>query len=112
MFIRANHESDLQGFEPDFTVINPCSQVNEDWKKHGLNSEVAVVFNVEKKCAAIFGTWYGGENKKGIFSMMNYWLPMENPPQLPMHCASNVGKDGDSALFFGSLRHGQDNVVC
>lgn len=101
MFIRANHESDLHGFEPDFTVINACSQVNEDWKKHGLNSEVAVVFNVEKKCAVIFGTWYGGENKKGIFSMMNYWLPMENPPQLPMHCSSNVGKDGDSALFFG-----------
>ena len=46
MFIRANHESDLQGFEPDFTVINACSQVNEDWKRHGLNSEVAVVFNV------------------------------------------------------------------
>jgi len=101
MFIRANHESDLQGFEPDFTVINACSQVNVDWKRHGLNSEVAVVFNVEKKCAVIFGTWYGGENKKGIFSMMNYWLPMENPPQLPMHCSSNVGKDGDSALFFG-----------
>ena len=101
MFIRANNESDLQGFEPDFTVINACSQVNEDWKKHGLNSEVAVVFNVEKKCAVIFGTWYGGENKKGIFSMMNYWLPMENPPQLPMHCSANVGKDNDSALFFG-----------
>jgi phosphoenolpyruvate carboxykinase (ATP) len=101
MFIRANRESDLQGFEPDFTVINACSQVNEDWKKHGLNSEVAVVFNIEKKCAVIFGTWYGGENKKGIFSMMNYWLPMENPPQLPMHCSANVGKDGDSALFFG-----------
>ncbi|KAL3784057.1 hypothetical protein ACHAW5_004142 [Stephanodiscus triporus] len=101
MFIRANHESDLQGFEPDFTVINACSQVNEDWKRHGLNSEVAVVFNVEKKCAVIFGTWYGGENKKGIFSMMNYWLPMENPPQLPMHCSANVGKGGDSALFFG-----------
>jgi phosphoenolpyruvate carboxykinase (ATP) len=85
MFIRDNHASDLQGFEPDFTIINACSQVNEDWTKHGLNSEVAVVFNVEKMCAVIFGTWYGGENKKGIFSMMNYWLPMENPPQLPMH---------------------------
>ncbi|KAL7442459.1 hypothetical protein ACHAXH_009241 [Discostella pseudostelligera] len=101
MFIRANDASDLEGFEPDFTVINACSQVDEDWKKHGLNSEVAVVFNVEKKCAVIFGTWYGGENKKGIFSLMNYWLPMENPPQFPMHCSANVGKDGDSALFFG-----------
>jgi ATP-dependent phosphoenolpyruvate carboxykinase len=101
MFIRANHESDLDGFEPDFTVINACSQVDEDWKRHGLNSEVAVVFNVEKKCAVIFGTWYGGENKKGIFSLMNYWLPMQNPPQFPMHCSANVGKAGDSALFFG-----------
>lgn len=101
MFIRADHESDLEGFEPDFTVINACSQVDEDWERHGLNSEVAVAFNVEKKCAVIFGTWYGGENKKGIFSLMNYWLPMEDPPQFPMHCSANVGKDGDSALFFG-----------
>jgi len=99
MFIRANDESDLEGFEPDFTVINACSQVNEDWKKHGLNSEVAVVFNIEKKCAVIFGTWYGGENKKGIFSLMNYWLPNEG--SLPMHCSANVGKKGDSCLFFG-----------
>lgn len=101
MFIRANSESDLSGFEPDFTIINACAKVNEDWKKHGLNSEVAVVFNIEKKCAVIFGTWYGGENKKGVFSLMNYWLPLQNPPQLPMHCSANVGKDGDSALFFG-----------
>jgi phosphoenolpyruvate carboxykinase (ATP) len=101
MFIRANRESDLRDFEPDFTVINACSEVNDEWKEHGLNSEVAVVFNVEKKVAVIFGTWYGGENKKGIFSMMNYWLPMENPPQLPMHCSANVGRDGDTALFFG-----------
>ena len=101
MFIRAHHPEDLDDFEPDFTVINACAQVDEDWKKHGLNSEVAVVFNVEKKCAVIFGTWYGGENKKGIFSLMNYWLPMESPPQFPMHCSANVGKDGDSALFFG-----------
>ena len=57
-------------------------QVNEDWKRHGLNSEVAVVFNVERKIALIFGTWYGGENKKGIFSLMNYWLPMQG--QFPM----------------------------
>lgn len=101
MFIRADEPSDLDGFEPDFTVINACSQVDEDWKKHGLNSEVAVVFNIEKKCAVIFGTWYGGENKKGIFSLMNYWLPLQNPPQFPMHCSANVGKNGDSALFFG-----------
>ena len=64
-----------------------------------MNSETAVVFNVEKKTAVIFGTWYGGENKKGIFSLMNYWLPMLG--HFPMHCSANVGKEGDVALFFG-----------
>lgn len=101
MFIRPETNEEIQNFDPDFTVINACSQVDEDWERHGLNSEVAVVFNVEKKTAVIFGTWYGGENKKGIFSLMNYWLPMAEPPQLPMHCSANVGKDGDTALFFG-----------
>jgi ATP-dependent phosphoenolpyruvate carboxykinase len=101
MFIRPQTKDEIRNFEPDFTVINACSLVDEDWERHGLNSEVAVVFNVEKKTAIIFGTWYGGENKKGIFSLMNYWLPMANPPQLPMHCSANVGKDGDTALFFG-----------
>lgn len=99
MFIRPEKESDLEGFEPDFTVINACSEVNEDWKRHNLNSDVAVVFNIEERKAVIFGTWYGGENKKGIFSLMNYWLPMQG--DLPMHCSANVGKNGDSALFFG-----------
>lgn len=84
MFIRPETEAELQGFDPDFTVINCCSQVDEDWKRHGINSETAVVFNVEKRAAVIFGTWYGGENKKGIFSLMNYWLPMQG--HFPMHC--------------------------
>lgn len=101
MFIRPTSEDQIENFEPDFTVINCCSQVDDDWERHGLNSDVAVVFNIEKKLAVIFGTWYGGENKKGIFSLMNYWLPMNDPPQLPMHCSANVGKNGDSALFFG-----------
>ena len=101
MFIRPTSKDQIENFEPDFTVINCCSQVDEDWERHGLNSDVAVVFNIEKKLAVIFGTWYGGENKKGIFSLMNYWLPMSDPPQLPMHCSANVGKDGDTALFFG-----------
>lgn len=101
MFIRPQNEDQIDGFEPDFTVLNCCSQVDDDWERHGLNSDVAVVFNIEKKLAVIFGTWYGGENKKGIFSLMNYWLPMNNPPQLPMHCSANVGKNGDTALFFG-----------
>jgi len=101
MFIRPEDGNDLDDFEPDFTIINCCSQVEDEWKRHGLNSDTAVVFNIEEKKAVIFGTWYGGENKKGIFSLMNYWLPMSDPPQFPMHCSANVGKDGDVALFFG-----------
>jgi ATP-dependent phosphoenolpyruvate carboxykinase len=101
MFVRPDDPSELDGFEPDFTVINCCSQIDEDWKKHGLHSETAVVFNLEKKTAVIFGTWYGGENKKGIFSLMNYLLPLMEKPMFPMHCSANVGKDGDVALFFG-----------
>ena len=98
MFIRPS-EADLKHFEPDFTVLNACKAVDEKWKEHGLNSEVFVVFDIERRLGIIGGTWYGGEMKKGIFSMMNYWLPMEG--KLGMHCAANVGKDGDSALFFG-----------
>ncbi len=98
MFIRPK-ETDLPDFEPDFTVLNACKTVDAKWKEHGLHSEVFVVFNVEKRLGIIGGTWYGGEMKKGIFSMMNYWLPMEG--KLGMHCAANVGDDGNSALFFG-----------
>jgi len=99
MFIRPNDPAELENFEPDFTVVNCCSQVDSDWEKHNLHSDTAVVFNVEKERAVIFGTWYGGENKKGIFSLMNYWLPMQG--HFPMHCSANVGKQGDVALFFG-----------
>jgi len=99
MFIRPQDSSDLEDFEPDFTVINCCNMVVEDWEELGLHSDTAVVFNIEKKTAVIFGTWYGGENKKGIFSLMNYWLPNDN--DLSMHCSANVGKEGDTALFFG-----------
>jgi ATP-dependent phosphoenolpyruvate carboxykinase len=101
MFIRPSSAAQIgpDNFDPDFTVINASSQSNERWQEHGLNSEVAVAINVEKKVAVIFGTWYGGENKKGIFSLMNYWLPLEGI--MPMHCSANVGKGGDTALFFG-----------
>jgi phosphoenolpyruvate carboxykinase (ATP) len=99
MFINANENENLFEQDPDFTIINACSVVNEDWKKHNLNSEVAIAFNIEKKLGVILGTWYGGENKKGIFSLMNYWLPLNNI--MAMHCSANVGKNGDSALFFG-----------
>ncbi len=99
MFIRPKNKEELNNFEPDFTIINACSVKNKDWMKQNLNSEVAIGFNIEKKVAIILGTWYGGENKKGIFSLMNYWLPLNNI--MSMHCSANVGKNGDSALFFG-----------
>jgi len=98
MFIRPNPIPE-ENFEPEFTVINACRIVDEDWEKHDLNSETVVAFNVEKKCAIILGTWYGGENKKGVFGMMNYWLPLEGI--MPMHCSANRGVNGDTALFFG-----------
>lgn len=98
MFIRPS-EGELADFAPQFTVYNACHLTNEKWVQHGLNSEVFVVFNIEKNVAIIGGTWYGGEMKKGIFTMMNYWLPLQGI--LSMHCSANVGKKGDVALFFG-----------
>ncbi len=98
MFIRPTG-SELEVFKSDFVVLNACKAVNDKWKEHGMNSEVFVLFDVENNIAIIGGTWYGGEMKKGIFSMMNYWLPLEG--KLAMHCSANVGVDGDTALFFG-----------
>jgi phosphoenolpyruvate carboxykinase (ATP) len=98
MFIRPTEE-ELESFEPDFVVYNACKAVDEKYKEHGLHSDVFVVFNIEENVALIGGTWYGGEMKKGIFSMMNYWLPLEG--KLSMHCSANVGKDDDVCLFFG-----------
>ena len=98
MFIRPT-PAELELFQSDFTFLNACKAVNDKWKEHGLNSEVFILFDVENNIAIVGGTWYGGELKKGIFSMMNYWLPLEG--KLSMHCSANVGKDGDTALFFG-----------
>ena len=98
MFIRPT-APELEVFKTDFVVLNACKAVNDKWKEHGLNSEVFVLFDVENNIAIIGGTWYGGEMKKGIFSMMNYWLPLEG--KLSMHCSANVGEKGDTALFFG-----------
>jgi len=98
MFIRPT-DTELEDFEPDFVVYNACKTTNEHYKEQGLNSDVFVVFNIEDNVSIIGGTWYGGEMKKGIFSMMNYWLPLEG--KLPMHCSANVGKDDDVCLFFG-----------
>jgi len=98
MFIRPTEE-ELESFEPDFVVYNACKTSNQNYKEMGLNSDVFVCFNIEDNISIIGGTWYGGEMKKGIFSMMNYWLPLEN--KLSMHCSANVGKEGDVCLFFG-----------
>jgi len=98
MFIRPT-ESELEVFKSDFTVLNACKTVDAKWKEHGLSSEVFVLFDIENNLAIIGGTYYGGEMKKGIFSMMNYWLPLEG--KLSMHCSANVGEKGDTALFFG-----------
>ena len=99
MFIRPNADEVEAFSDPEYTIINACKVVDEDWQKHKLNSEVFVAFNTEKKVAIIGGTWYGGEMKKGIFSMMNYWLPLDGI--MPMHCSANLGDDGSTALFFG-----------
>jgi phosphoenolpyruvate carboxykinase (ATP) len=98
MFIVPPKE-DLDNFQPDFTIYNACKTTNTNFKEDNLHSEVFVAFNVEKNEAIIGGTWYAGEMKKGVFSMMNYWLPLDG--KMAMHCSANVGEAGDTALFFG-----------
>ena len=98
MFIVPTKE-ELETFKPDFTFYVASGTSNEKWKEQGLNSEVFIAFNVEENMAVMGGTLYGGELKKGIFTMMNYWLPLEG--KLSMHCSANIGKDDDVALFFG-----------
>ena len=100
MIVRPKSEEEIRNFKPDFTVINTCKGlVNKNWKRQGLNSEAFVGFDLENKLALVVGAKYGGEMKKGIFGVMNYELPLHGI--LSMHCSANVGKDGDSALFFG-----------
>jgi len=96
MFIRPSDE-DLIHFEPDFVVLNASKTNNPNWKEQGLNSENFVVFILTERMALIGGSWYGGEMKKGIFSMMNYYLPLQGIAS--MHCSANMGKDGDVAIF-------------
>ncbi len=98
MFIRPT-EAEMETFEPDFVVMNGASVTNPQWEQQSLNSENFVAFNLTKKIQLIGGTWYGGEMKKGLFSIMNYLLPLKGIAS--MHCSANVGKDGDSAIFFG-----------
>ena len=98
MFIRPTPEQ-LQDFEPDFIVMNGAKCSNPDWQQQGLNSENFIAFNLTEKVQLIGGTWYGGEMKKGMFSMMNYVLPLNG--MASMHCSANIGKDGTTAIFFG-----------
>jgi len=99
MFIRPTEE-ELENFgEPDFVVLNASKTTNPKWKEHGMHSEVYTVFNLTERMQVIGGTWYGGEMKKGMFAMMNYYLPLRNIAS--MHCSANMGKEGDVAIFFG-----------
>ena len=98
MFIRPQAE-ELVDFEPDWTILHACKTTNKRWKSMGLHSDVYVAFNIAERLTLIGGTWYGGEIKKGIFSMMNYFLPQKGIGSF--HCSANVGERDDTALFFG-----------
>ena len=99
MFLRPTDEELANYGEPDFVVMNGSKTTNEKFKEHGLNSEVYTVFNLTERMQVIGGSWYGGEMKKGMFAMMNYYLPLRG--MASMHCSANVGKAGDVAIFFG-----------
>ena len=98
MFIRPTDEQ-LQTFKPDWTIMHACKTRCEDYKAYGLNSETFIAFHLAKKMTLIGNTWYGGEIKKGIFSVMNYLLPLQGIGSF--HCSANVSDKGDAALFFG-----------
>ena len=99
MFIKPTAE-ERENFEPDFVVYNASKAKVENYKELGLNSETAVLFNITSKEQVIVNTWYGGEMKKGMFSMMNYFLPLKGIAS--MHCSANTDKEGkNTAIFFG-----------
>ena len=99
MFIQPTAE-ELETFEPDFVVYNASKAKVENYKELGLNSETAVMFNITSKEQVIINTWYGGEMKKGMFSMMNYFLPLKGIAA--MHCSANTDLNGENtAIFFG-----------
>ena len=99
MFIQPTAE-ELKNFKPDFVVYNASKAKVENYKELGLNSETAVVFNITSREQVILNTWYGGEMKKGMFSMMNYYLPLKG--MASMHCSANTDMDGKhTAIFFG-----------
>ena len=93
-------EEELENFEPDFVVYNASKAKVANYKELGLNSETAVAFNITSKEQVILNTWYGGEMKKGMFSMMNYFLPLKGIAS--MHCSANTDMNGENtAIFFG-----------
>ena len=99
MFIRPTDE-ELENYgEPDFVVLNASKAKVKNYKELGLNSETAVVFNLTEKMQVIINTWYGGEMKKGMFSYMNYLLPLKG--MASMHCSANTNEKGETAIFFG-----------
>ena len=99
MFIRPTEE-ELANFEPDFVVYNASKAKVENYKELGLNSETCVAFNITSREQVIINTWYGGEMKKGMFSMMNYYLPLKGIAS--MHCSANTDMNGENtAIFFG-----------
>ena len=97
MFLRPRRE-ELEGFKPDFTILNlPGFQA--DPKLDGTASDCAILVNFSERVVAICGTWYAGEIKKSVFTILNYLLPDKNV--LPMHASANIGPKGDVAIFFG-----------
>ena len=99
MFIKPTEE-ELKNFEPDFIVYTASKAKVENFKELGLNSETCVAFNISSREQVILNTWYGGEMKKGMFSMMNYYLPLKGIAS--MHCSANTDMNGENtAIFFG-----------
>ena len=99
MFIRPTEE-ELANFKPDFVVLNASKAKVTNWKELGINSETCVAFNLTERMQLIINTWYGGEMKKGMFSIMNYYNPLRGIAS--MHCSANTDKDGENtAIFFG-----------
>ncbi len=99
MFVRPTAE-ELEGFKPDFVVLNASKAKVENWKELGINSETCVAFSLKHRMQLIINTWYGGEMKKGMFSIMNYYNPLRSIAS--MHCSANTDMDGqNTAIFFG-----------
>ena len=98
MFIQPTEE-ELANFEPNFVVYNASKAKVENFKELGINSETCVAFNITSREQVIINTWYGGEMKKGMFSMMNYYLPLKGIAS--MHCSANTNEKNETAIFFG-----------